>query len=143
GWLLSYREIYGRESTRQRLLIKTREVGWRTRRGAPGAGEVMAKRNARIHKPQVAITAGKRNKLITFGVLISLILAGIMFAQGESFLATQKQPNSRRAGTGPAILTSFEATSPSKEYIYAGGKLVATEDCPVTLDKSSQSFASS
>ena len=103
----------------------------------------MAKRNARIHKPQVAITAGKRNKLIAFGVLISLILAGIMFAQGESFLATQKQPNSRRAGTGPAILTSFEATSPSKEYIYAGGKLVATEDCPVTLDKSSQSFASS
>lgn len=51
----------------------------------------------------------------------------------------------KKKTSGTVSIQSFNSSSPSKEYIYAGGRLVATEEpsCSFSLSSTSQSFAAS
>src|SRR6266404_7711449 len=75
-------------------------------------------------------TRSRKSKL---AVAITLVLVAIVSA---SLLA---QVNSRRrskGASGEVSEASLSAGSPSKEYIYAGGRLVATEEPTTTTSLS-------
>jgi hypothetical protein len=89
----------------------------------------MAKRKFRIQRKRVVIPASKRGRLIAIGVLLSLIIAGGVFAKLRTLSAAQRQrTSSKSAPSVPPAPTSLLPAYPSKEYIYAGGRLVATEE---------------
>jgi FG-GAP-like repeat len=122
---------------RQASIIKAREAGRGGRCGMAGKGEAMARKKFPIHPKRIVIPAGKRGRLITIGVLLSLVLAAGVFAKLKTLSAVQRQRTNSKPGApvGPAP-TSLLAATLSKEYIYAGGKLVATEerDTPSDFD---------
>lgn len=80
----------------------------------------MSKRHSRILKKRQRTTAhSKRKVLLIVGLILSLSLAGGILAQWRSARM--------RALLSPAPPTP-PASSPSKEYIYAGSRLLATEE---------------
>lgn len=74
------------------------------------------------------ISSPKRRKAIVItGIIVSLLVASV--ALGHVFETKQK----RNKGQQTAVETTaslYDPGSPSKEYIYAGGRLVATEEDP-------------
>ena len=75
--------------------------------------------------------APNRRRLILIGViLVGLLTAGGALAQWTGIFSTV-QKNKQKSG-GDIVATSFDPASPSKEYIYAGGRLIATEEPPAT-----------
>src|ERR1043166_9926251 len=84
----------------------------------------MAKSKTRVQRKSLVIAAGKRSRFIAVGLLISLIFAGAVFATRGGLFA-RRTP---RPGSGTPAPMATDPAHPSKEYIYAGGRLVATEE---------------
>jgi hypothetical protein len=82
----------------------------------------MSKRIARPWKSKVEQRkTGRRKLVISICLLLCLLLAGISVARWP-LLPGMRGP------VGPVPPGNFSANSPSKEYIYAGGRLIATEE---------------
>ncbi|HXF39383.1 MAG TPA: BACON domain-containing carbohydrate-binding protein, partial [Blastocatellia bacterium] len=84
----------------------------------------------------------KRNVVIVAGVL-SLFASWTLLAYSGAL-----DPLFRHKGgnAAPVAVQSFNSNSPSKEYIYGGGRLIATEEpagCAYSISPISQSFTSS
>ncbi|MEK6322102.1 MAG: fibronectin type III domain-containing protein [Acidobacteriota bacterium] len=63
--------------------------------------------------------------VIAFGIVLSLFAAWTMLASSGALGSIFRQ----KGGKGRTVSTaSFNSNSPSKEYVYAGGRLVATEE---------------
>ena len=81
----------------------------------------------KTNKPQ-QVNSGrwrKRNVMIVIAVVLSLFASWTLLAYSgalDSLLRRKK-----KAG-GEASIQSFNSNSPSKEYVYAGGRLIATEE---------------
>jgi len=89
----------------------------------------MAKRSS--HEQQKNSEASsKHGKLTALSLLICLVITGILLATQGNLLAKQNQRPTSRAGTvsNSPTLERLSPINPTKEYIYAGGKLVATEE---------------
>jgi S-layer family protein len=93
-------------------------------------------KNGKISAAPIGI---RRPSVILICLLLSVVIVtGILAQQGlhknsHSIIQSQVQP------TATVAPTSFSANSPSKEYIYAGGRLVATEE-PNSITPTSQAF---
>jgi hypothetical protein len=95
-------------------------------------GEAMAKKRTRKQKRHVVMATDRRGRFLAIGLLLSLFIAGGVFAQWHSRLSKQKQRTSSSSATSPTSPTPMNLNpgSPSKEYIYGGGRMVATEEPP-------------
>ena len=71
--------------------------------------------------------------LVIAAILISLIATGGVLARWTG-IASPAQKDKAKSGAEIAP-ESFTNTSPAKEYFYAGGKLVATEEPTTTLSR--------
>jgi hypothetical protein len=86
---------------------------------------------------------GRRKALIIIGLAFILIVASGALARWSGFFL------SRQSNDGTATPQSLLPASPSKEYVYAGSRLVATEEpasspgCSYSIAPTSQSFPSS
>src|SRR5438270_928063 len=90
---------------------------------------MMAKKKSGKRDKLPVQSVGKRKTFVLIGLLLTLILAGAAFAAWGSLFAAQKPRTSSKITTPTSPTTqSLAPASPSKEYIYAGGKLVATEE---------------
>src|SRR6266404_8990387 len=67
-------------------------------------------------------TRSRKSKL---AVAITLVLVAIV---SVSLLAQVNSRRKSKGGSGEVSEVGFSAGSPSKEYIYAGGRLMATEE---------------
>ncbi|PYT02556.1 MAG: hypothetical protein DMF65_06235 [Acidobacteria bacterium] len=82
----------------------------------------------------------RKGAVVTICVVLSLVLAGAALAllgPARTFPATSSPAATTAAAPVPAALqlqNSFAPSSPAKEYVYAGGRLVATEE-PARLDQ--------
>ncbi len=81
-----------------------------------------------------------RGRMFTIALLIGLIMTGGVFAQWSSIWSDAQRSEEKITDLAP---TGF--STPSKEYIYAGGKLVAAEEpasssCSYSISPSFQSF---
>src|SRR5688500_1354546 len=89
----------------------------------------MSKSKNRIAKRQVEKplenSRGKRPMLTLTAILIALMMAGGALAQWSGVFSFMQPSPSKAGEPSPA---SFTANAPAKEYIYAGGKLIATEE---------------
>ena len=84
----------------------------------------MSKRKARQQK--LSGVAPRTSQIaIAVAVVLSLFAAWTMFAYSGAFNSVFGQ---KRKKGGTVSTASFNSNSPSKEYIYAGGRLVATEE---------------
>jgi F5/8 type C domain/Fibronectin type III domain len=90
----------------------------------------MSKRSIAKRSRPTARKVGRRKAVIVTGLLLSLILAGTVFAEWGSLFGAQKQRVSSRTAAPSESPTpmSLAPASPSKEYVYAGGRLIATEE---------------
>lgn len=66
----------------------------------------------------------KRNVAIVIAVVLSLFASWTLLAYSGGLDSVLKQ----KKKSGAVSIQSFNSNSPSKEYIYAGGRLVATEE---------------
>ncbi|MGA9774212.1 MAG: BACON domain-containing carbohydrate-binding protein [Blastocatellia bacterium] len=88
---------------------------------------------------------GRRKALLVIGLLFGSIVASGALAQWSGFFSTRHPQSSD--GT-EATSQSLLPGSPSKEYVYAGSRLVATEEsvstpgCSYSISPTSQSFPS-
>ncbi|HYV03978.1 MAG TPA: hypothetical protein VFB82_05320, partial [Blastocatellia bacterium] len=67
----------------------------------------------------------KRNLVIVIAVVLSLFASWTLLAYSGALEPLLKQ---KKKADGAMSIQSFNSNSPSKEYIYAGGRLVATEE---------------
>ena len=89
-------------------------------------------------EPMHQIKAGKRHQRLRFwaanskataaiALTLTLLLAGATAANwGRPMSTTQ---GSKEKKSSEVTIESLAASAPSKEYIYAGGRLIATEEC--------------
>src|SRR5258708_17516665 len=90
----------------------------------------MSKRS-RLGRRQTANGSATRNRIPFFGgrgaVIVALVLGLSMLVTGGMVARRERLAKSATAGaTGSP--TPFDPGNPSKEYIYAGGRLIATEE---------------
>src|ERR1051325_1685206 len=86
----------------------------------------MPKSKSRIQDKPSKLRGDKRGRLVTAVVLaLSLIAAGAALAQRGFFSPAPQEQNKQGAQVSPTALTP---STPSKEYVYAGSRLVATEE---------------
>ena len=92
------------------------------------AGEAMAKKKSRTMKKSEATVPAKRRR-IAIGLIVSMLIAGVAFAQWGLF-ASQKQRINSRPATPPSgpTTSALDSAHASKEYVYAGSRLIATEE---------------
>jgi hypothetical protein len=97
--------------------------------------------NQQAEKP-AKNAGGKRRMLILITTLIILMMTGGALAQWAGVFSGRQKTTQKAGELAP---TSF--TTPSKEYVYAGGKLIATEEpqgsgptCTYSLSPTSQNF---
>ena len=76
-----------------------------------------------------------RKIVIAAGLVFSLLIATAALA----FWPTSQK---RRQAGGEIVATSLSPASPSKEYIYAGGRLVATEEPGAPTGSNNAAFVS-
>jgi Concanavalin A-like lectin/glucanases superfamily len=91
---------------------------------------LMSKKQARGKQKQSRPEhKGRRNRkvMIVAAVVLSLGLTGVMLAQLRAARVASTTNAMLAAPVAPAPAT-FSPSSPSKEYIYAGGRLLATEE---------------
>ena len=86
----------------------------------------MSKTKARKQDNCSRFRAGKSKGLVATALVLSFLLAGVALAVGGG-LWSARPKQSEKKETQNAI-ENF--SSPSKEYIYAGGRLLATEEAP-------------
>jgi hypothetical protein len=112
-------------------------------------GELMSKNkskraNKQVEKPSKN-SGGKRRRLMVAATLIILIMAGGVLAQWTGVFSV---PQKNSVKTGELVPAGLDPNTPAaKEYVYAGGKLIATEEpqgsgstCTYSLSQSSGSF---
>ena len=87
----------------------------------------MLKRIQRLIKWRAALSTRWRQAAIVIGLLLSLITASTLMAQHETVRSAghPAKEQAQKTTVSPASLTP---ASPTKEYVYLGGKLVATEE---------------
>jgi hypothetical protein len=109
----------------------------------------MSKRKARKQTVSIAgRPGGNRRTLVIAGLVLSLIAASVSFARwsGSGLPTQKKNQNNQGAAITPS---SFTPANPSKEYIYSGGRLIATEEpaaapsCTYTLSSTNSTFTAS
>ncbi len=86
----------------------------------------MAKRK-RKQTPQPQNNHPRRRLLLIISLVISLFVTGGALAQWSGLFSQTKQAGKKNLNV-QVEPQSFNAGSPSKEYIYAGGRLIATEE---------------
>jgi BACON domain-containing protein len=104
----------------------------------------MSKRKARSQQTRVANHLSRRRTFFVIILALSLVAASAALANWKGLWPeSQKQASGKDAQVAPASLTS-----PSKEYIYAGGRLIATEEepsgsggCTYSISPQSQNFS--
>lgn len=69
----------------------------------------------------------RRSAIIAFCLALSLIATSVMMAQHPTARPTSRSINDP-VESKPASPSSLLPSAPLKEYIYVGGKLVATEE---------------
>src|SRR6185295_19885052 len=67
----------------------------------------------------------KRNVMIVIAVVLSLFASWTLLAYSGALDPLLKHKGGNAA---PVEVQSFNSNSPSKEYVYAGSKLIATEE---------------
>jgi hypothetical protein len=86
----------------------------------------MSKIKSNRAKGQLKNSPSRRKMYLIVGILLSLMLTSGAFAQWAGIISfTQKSKQKNSGELAPASLSS---ASPSKEYIYAGGRIIATEE---------------
>ena len=96
----------------------------------------MRERSTRKSRGLATLRISRRRRVIAIVLLLCLIGAGAILGQRlAGFSQTSRKPVPNKE----AAITSASFDSPSKEYIYAGGKLLATEEpqtptCTVTFN---------
>jgi hypothetical protein len=73
----------------------------------------------------IRVKRPRRQFVISVGVVLSLFAGWTLLAYSGALDPIFKQ---KRKPSGAVSIQSFNSNSPSKEYIYAGGRLVATEE---------------
>ncbi len=100
----------------------------------------MSKSNPSKEDKRSRVRASKPRALVSISLVLSLVVTAVALANwGGSRAATQK---SKEKKSGEMTIANFSAGSPSKEYIYAGGWLVATEECGYSISPTSSFFQS-
>ncbi|MEW6126585.1 MAG: BACON domain-containing carbohydrate-binding protein [Acidobacteriota bacterium] len=101
----------------------------------------MSKRTRRSASLLIKKPVTRKQQLLLIGLLISLVAAGGVFAKFGWGL--------QKDGAQNATVSPQSLTSPDREYVYAGGRLVATEEpstggggCTYGINPTSQNFAS-
>jgi len=93
----------------------------------------MSRKQANRQESRAFLTGQKYRVIIVIAVLASLAATGAILARTGALDGFFRQKGNK----GKEVSTeSFNSNSPSKEYVYAGGKLVATEE-PATTGSSS------
>lgn len=87
--------------------------------------EFMAQRQSRKLRKTTDETRHPRMKAVLIALILGLTIAGVGFSHWSTVRWSQP-PNASLAAT--QAQTSFTPFKPSKEYIYLGGRLVATEE---------------
>jgi len=85
----------------------------------------------------------RRNVTIVIAIVLSLFASWTLLAYSGALDPLLRHKGGRPA---PVAVQSFNSNSPSKEYIYGGGRLIATEEpagCSFSISPISQSFTSS
>jgi hypothetical protein len=103
-----------------------------------GGGEMMSRRTSR-QSHQGPTTRRKAQIIIVAVVVVSLFATWTMLASSGALDRVFSQKVEKK---GTLSIANFNSNSPSKEYIYAGGRLVATEEpTPATLSAPTYLFA--
>src|SRR6185503_18975045 len=85
----------------------------------------MSKKKGSTATP-IRVRSRSTRVVIVISLVLALLTAGATLAQWSGFFSlTQKQG---RKKSGEVVPQSFSPSLPSKEYIYAGGRLIATEE---------------
>jgi hypothetical protein len=93
----------------------------------------MSRKQPNRQESRAFLTGQKYRVIIVIAVLASLAATGAILARTGAIDGFFRQKGNK----GKQVSTeSFNSNSPSKEYVYAGGKLVATEE-PTTTGSSS------
>jgi hypothetical protein len=85
-------------------------------------GEKMSNKKSNRAKGQVKNPRRRRKLFILVGILISLLLTSAALAQWAGIISVTK-----RSSSAPAP-PSYDPLAPKTEYIYANGRLIATEE---------------
>lgn len=106
----------------------------------------MSKKKAGKQTRRGATDAGRRRALLTISLALTLIAGSGALALRSGILSAGQKQGEKSAEVTPA---SMLPGSPSKEYVYAGSRLVATEEpagtpgCTFSISPVSQPFGSS
>jgi hypothetical protein len=73
--------------------------------------------------------------------MLSLFVTAVALANWGGSRATTQGSKGKKSGE--MTIETFAASSPSKEYIYTGGRLIATEECSLSTSSSYRSFPGS
>lgn len=108
----------------------------------------MSKRKSPKHRKGSARKLRNRKTLLVCGMALALLAASVAFASWRYIESAGQKRSKDKQG---ALITpmGFESASPSKEYVYAGSKLIASEEptsggsCNYTLSSYSATFTPS
>jgi hypothetical protein len=108
-------------------------------------GELMSKKMGST-KTCIRVRTSRSRRVIVISLVLTLLGVGGVLARWSGNAVLDRQPDEKNLGQ--VAPQSFTPGSPSKEYIYAGGKLVATEEpitggCTFSLSPTNSAFSSS
>lgn len=84
--------------------------------------------------------AGKRRALVSISLVLSLVVTGVALANLGSFGPAAQKHNQKQSGE--VAIEIVIPAPPSKEYVYAGGRLVATEEgCGYSISPTSAFYS--
>ena len=89
----------------------------------------MSKRKKSGHRLRGIAVRRRRQVAVATAIALSLVGAWTMLASSGALESAFSQ---KATNGGTVSLASFNSNSPSKEYVYAGGRLIATEEPPPT-----------
>jgi len=77
---------------------------------------------------------------VSITLVLSLVVTAVALVNWGGSRATTQ--GSKEKKSGGMTIESFAASSPSKEYVYDGGRLLATEECGYSISPTSAFFLS-
>src|ERR1044072_7651326 len=101
----------------------------------------MAKRKTRKQSKVQPAAKSHKKLVLLVGLTLGMFAAGVTFAAWGGLFKSVSV-----GGTSAVPPSSFDPTTPAKEYIYAGGRLIATEEptgggnCQFTLSPTGANF---
>jgi hypothetical protein len=87
----------------------------------------MSKKTSKPSQLEKVSSLKRRKVIVLIGIIMSLVLASVALGQWGGLFATKQKRNKGQEAT-VTTQSLNDPTSPSKEYIYAGGRLIATEE---------------